>query len=129
GVVRQPLIPPRPGQVARRLGSAPPGDTLDLVVHGGAAPPRDFESGPDLDAFDRLDRHERLGQATVQATVPRDVASEADRYAASDDLDNPAQSVAIAPGRVDRLDHALLRLPVQGADRRIVDGGVQVRGE
>src|SRR5690606_16126142 len=113
GVVRQPLIPPRPGQVARRLGPAPPRDTLDLIVYGGAATPRDLESGPDLDALDRLDRHERLGQAAIEATVPRDMASEADRHAASDDLDNPAQSVAIAPGRVDRLDHALLRLPVQ----------------
>src|SRR5690606_8629551 len=104
-------------------------EALDLVVHGGAAPPGHLEPGPDLDALDRLDRHERLGQAAIEATVPRDMASEADRYAASDDLDDPAQSVAIAPGRIDRLDHALLRLPVQGADRRFIGGGVQVRGE
>ena len=49
----------------------------------------------DLDALDRLDAHQGLGEQPVELAVPVDVTAEADRQAVAEHLDDPAERVSL----------------------------------
>src|SRR5690606_11842773 len=104
GVIGRSLVPPTSGCVR-----AP----LELVVHRGARAARPLEAEAELDALDRLDGHEGLGQTAVEPGVPGDVAAEADGHAPGHDLEHAAEGVPRGPSLVHRLDHAGLRLEIQ----------------
>ncbi len=54
---------------------------LDLVVRERAASPSRLEAVADLDALDRLDAHQRAGQARVEPPVPMHVTAKPRRQA------------------------------------------------
>ena len=66
----------------------------DGVVGLATPPAGHLEAVADLDALDRLDAHEGLGQQGVELAVPVDVAAEADRHAVGQHLDHAAERVA-----------------------------------
>ena len=81
----------------------------------------ELEAVADLDALDGLDAHERSGQPAVEAAVPVDVRAQPRRQAVDDDLDDPAEGVAVLVGLVDPLHHRGGGLGVQAADRVLVE--------
>ena len=95
----------------------------DDGVVGLAPPPAGHvEAVADLDALDRLDAHERLGQQGVELAVPVHVAAEADRHAVGEHLDDAPQGVAVLLGRLDLVDHGGLGRRVEAAHLGGVDG-------
>ena len=90
---------------------------LDRVHHLRARPPGGLDSQADLDGFDRLDAHDGAGQPGVELAVPLGVASQTDRAAGDDRLDDAAQGVAGIPRGIDRGDDRRIGLGVQGVDR------------
>jgi hypothetical protein len=74
----------------------------------------------DPDGLDRGNRHERLGQPSIELAIPLDVAAEADRDARGDDLERAAERVAGLAGAIDLRDHRLLELRIHAPERRIV---------
>src|SRR5205814_5226157 len=66
---------------------------VDLVVELRAAPRRALETRAELDGFDRVDRHHRLGQPAVELAVPVHVAAQTRRHASSDDPERPTERV------------------------------------
>ena len=85
----------------------------DRVHHLRARPPGGLDAQADLDGLDRLDAHDGAGQPGIELAVPLGVASQADRAAGHDRLDDAAQRVAGLPGRVDRGDDRAIGLGVQ----------------
>ena len=70
---------------------------------------RDVRAASDADGLDGLDRHQRLREPAVQLAIPLDVAAEARRHAARDDLEAAAHRVAGFARRVDLGDHPRAR--------------------
>ena len=87
----------------------------------GSPAPGDLEAVADLDALDRLDAHQRLGQQGVELAVPVHVAAEPDRHAVGEHLDDAAERVAVLGRRLDLLDHRLLGRGVEAAHLGVVD--------
>ena len=108
---------------ARARGCTPdaalPGD--HLVVRQRPGGRGQLEAVADLDALDGLDAHEGAGQPAVEASVPVHVRAQARRQAVHDDLDDPAEGVAVLVGLVDPLHHGGGGLGVQAADRVLVE--------
>ena len=107
-VVMPPSVPPARSVLAvdaRRRASTSSSWAADPRRRGGA------EAVADLDALDRLDAHERRGEAGVDAAVPVHVGAEPGRQPVHDDLDDAAEGVAGAVRVVDLGDH-------RGARRR-----------
>ncbi len=86
-----------------------------------AAGPGLGERVADLHALDRLDGHQRGGEAGVQLAVPLDVAAQTRRYAVRQHLDDAAERVGVLLGGVDLGDHPRARLGVEAAQRVGVD--------
>ncbi len=93
----------------------------DLVVEGGPTESSGVESRPDRHSLHRVDRHQGLGQASVQATVPVSVGPEAGRSASDHDLHLASDAVAVLLGPVDLGDHPLRHLGVDAANRGLFD--------
>jgi len=60
----------------------------------------------DLDAFDRLDAHEGLREASVELAVPLNMGAEAGGDARREDLEDAAECIAGVRGLADRVFHA-----------------------
>jgi len=74
------------------------------------------EAGADLDALLGLNAHHRARDPGVQLAIPVDVTAQAGRHAERDDLENPADGVALFLSLVDASDHRRLRGLVERAD-------------
>ncbi len=68
---------------------------VNRVVNLRAAAPGRFEAEADLDAFDRLHGHHRLGEPAVELAVPLGMRAEAERQAFDAHLDDAAERVAL----------------------------------
>ena len=102
---------------------------VDLVVRLGPASTREREAVADLDALDRLDPHQREREPRVEPVGLLGVRPEPGWHARRDDLDDPAERVAVLPRRVGRLSHALVgRLPAD-LDRPPCDRDRRAREE
>ena len=105
---------------------------LDLVMGLRAAAACGGEAVADLDALHGLDAHDGGGQPGVEPPVPVREAAQAGRQVIGQDLDHPAEGVAVRAGRVDLLHHRGARLRVGAAHgvrvdaRRVVRAGQQV---
>ena len=86
-----------------------------------ARQPGHLEPVAHLDALDRLDAHERLGQQAVEPPVPVHVAAQAHGHAVGQHLDDAAQAVARLRDGLDLVDHRLLGRRVEAAQGRGVD--------
>ena len=82
----------------------------------GAAQAREREAVSDLDALHRLDAHERRGEPGVEPVGLLGVRAEAGRRAVGDDLDDPAERVAVGAGGVGCLLPARLRVGAADLD-------------
>ena len=97
---------------------------VHLVVHRAAGLFRVFKARADLDALDGLNRHHRTCETRVEAAIPLDVRTEAERQAARDDLERAAERVARRHRLADARLHAFFDLRVVavqpvGVERRV----------
>ena len=83
---------------------------VHLIVHGAARLVGIREARANLDALDGLDGHHRAGEARIEAAVPLDVRTEAERHAAREHFERPAERIARRHRRADALFHALFRV-------------------
>ncbi len=96
----------------------------DRVVDLEAGKPRRLKPHADLDAFDRLHGHDRLGEPAIELLVPLGVRAEAKGDALDADFDDPAERVA---GPLDLIDHRLefvVLVGVQGVKEALVAKGL-----
>ena len=93
----------------------------DLIVGARARQRRELEAVADADALHGLDRHDGLGQPTIQLLVPRDVRAEPRDQPERAHLVHAAERLVGLPGRVDLRDHRLARAGVEAANGRLVD--------
>ena len=87
-----------------------------------------LEAGADLDALDRLDAHDRLAEAAVQAGVAAHVGPEPGERVERPHLEDAAERVVVLAGRLDRGLHPLGRLRVETSDGALVHP-VEVAGD
>src|SRR5262245_9840642 len=92
----------------------------NLIMHFRAGKRTGFSSGADRYCFHGRDRHNGLGQTTVQLQVPGGVRPESRGYVARRYFEDSTQRVAFRLSLVDQLDHLLLRGRVGAAERRII---------
>src|SRR5262249_1609789 len=110
-------------QAAGAVGDPPdPVRSGDDLIMGLRAPgPGLGERVADLDALDRLDRHQGGGEPGVERAVPLTAPARAGRPPVREALDDPAERVGVPLGRVDLLDHPAARVRVEAAQRVGVD--------
>ena len=73
----------------------------------------------DADGLDSRNRHDGLGEASIELAIPLDVAAEAGRHVVRDHLEAAAHRVAGVARPIDFRDHPLLDGRVDAAERRI----------
>ena len=110
----------------RAAGTVGPADDptiaeRDLVMGFGTPACRRREAVSDFDALDRLDRHEGLGETSIEARLPGYVGAETGRHAVGENLDDAAESIAVLRGAADLLLHRLRRLGVEAACRILIE--------
>ena len=79
----------------------------------------DFGTEPDAHRFDRRDRHQRLGQASVELAIPVDVAPETGGDAPGDHFEASTDGVTGLPRPIDLADHPPLDIRDRTAERRV----------
>ena len=82
----------------------------NLIMNLRAASPRHLEAEADLDAFHRLNAHQRLRQPAVELAIPLRVRAQTRRQSQSDDFEDTAQSVAFFLTLFDQERSSFLRL-------------------
>ena len=75
------------------------------IVEGGAAVAGAGEAVADLDALEGVHAEDRLADPAGELAVPLDMRAEPEGHAGGARFDDAAERVAVALGRVDRVDH------------------------
>jgi hypothetical protein len=101
----------------------------DLVVGLRAVGAGEVEALPEPNRLHGLDRHERAGQAAVQALLPGDVAAQPGDETERAYLEQAAERLVLLAHDVDLLDHRLGGRVVQAAHRRLVHLGEVLRAQ
>src|SRR5215216_3941659 len=94
-----------------------------LVLYFAGPPGRELEAHPELDAFDRIDRHHGCGEPGIQFVAPIDIGAEACRATPGDDDELPPEGVAGVAGGVDLRLHPLRDIRVGTAHLGLIRGG------
>src|SRR5947199_10164108 len=76
---------------------------MDRVVDLRAGAAGGFEAEADFDAFDGLNGHDRLGNATIELEVPLGMRSEAEGNAFDADFEDATERIAGFAGFVDEV--------------------------
>src|SRR4030095_489188 len=90
----------------------------------GAAPARHFKTEADLNAFHRLNTHERLRQPAIELTVPLRMTTESGRQSQHYHFKNTSKSIAFLLARFDQGDHFFLGGTVRRAHGRLRRAGI-----
>ncbi len=95
-------------------------------MHLRAAPPRHLETQSNLDAFHRLNAHQRLGQAAVQLAVPLRMRTQSRGQTQRHHFEDATQRVALLLTLLDQSDHPGFGVAIGGAHGRLFRAGVNL---
>ena len=107
-----------------RLGHDSTGLDRERIVVLASAHGRRSEAGAEIDALHGGNREEEMGECRLDGLEER--LAHARREARHDGLDDAADAIAVLPGGLDLLDHAVRRLDVGTANRVTFDVGLDL---